>query len=135
MTCREVEEQLPSYVDGTMTEGRQAFAAHIDTCDDCRASWHAQTVARTVLQARAAQLSPVAPPGLRTRLRSSMDAERASARQAPDSLAWTGRLTAFAAAAMVVLTLGAVLLPVVTIRFDSGPRGAARARSLEMLHD
>ena len=30
--------------------------------------------------------------------------------------AWTGRLTAFAAAAMVVLTLGAVLLPVVTIR-------------------
>jgi anti-sigma factor RsiW len=116
MTCRDVEEQLPSYVDGTMTEGRQALAAHIDTCDDCRASWHAQTVARTVLQARAAQLSPMAPPGLRTRLRSSMDAERASARQAPDGLAWTGRLTAFAAAAMVVLTLGAILLPVVTIR-------------------
>jgi anti-sigma factor RsiW len=126
MTCRDVEEQLPLYVDGTMTEGRQAFAAHIDTCDECRASWHAQTVARTVLQARAAQLSPVAPPGLRTRLRSSMDAERAStfakatadrsARQAPEGLAWTGRLTAFAAAAMVVLTLGAILLPVVTIR-------------------
>ena len=31
-------------------------------------------------------------------------------------LAWTGRLTAFAAAAMVVLTLGAVLLPVATVR-------------------
>ena len=31
-------------------------------------------------------------------------------------LAWTGRLTAFAAAAMVVLTLGAVLLPVATMR-------------------
>ena len=110
MTCRDVEEQLPSYVDGTMTEGRQAFAAHIDTCDDCRASWHAQTVARTVLQARAAQLSPMAPPGLRTRI-------AANVATAPEpSLAWTGRLTAFAAAAMVVLTLGAILLPVVTIR-------------------
>ncbi len=32
------------------------------------------------------------------------------------SLAWTGRLTAFAAAAIVVLTLGAILLPAVTIR-------------------
>jgi len=115
MTCREVEEQLPSFVDGTMTEGTQGIAAHLETCDDCRASWHAQTVARTVLQARAAQLSPIAPPGLRTRLRSSMDADR-SAGHAPDGLAWTGRLTAFAAAAMVVLTLGAVLLPVVTIR-------------------
>ena len=31
-------------------------------------------------------------------------------------LAWTGRLTAFAAAAMVVLTIGAVLLPVATVR-------------------
>ena len=29
---------------------------------------------------------------------------------------WTGRLSAFAAAAMVVLTLGAVLLPVATVR-------------------
>ena len=116
MTCRDVEEQLPSFVDGAMTEDTQALAAHLKRCDDCRASWHAQTVARTVLQARAAQLSPIAPPGLRTRLRSSMEEERASARQAPIGLAWTGRLSAFAAAAMVVLTLGAVLLPVVTIR-------------------
>jgi len=121
MTCRDVEAQLPSYVDGTPTENTQAIAAHLETCDDCRASWHAQTVARTVLQARAAQLSPIAPPGLRTRLRSSMEEERAStfaksAGRATPSLAWSGRLTAFAAAAMVVLTLGAVLLPVVTIR-------------------
>jgi hypothetical protein len=110
MTCREVEEQLPSFVDDAMTEGTQALAAHLETCDDCRASWHAQTVARTVLQARAAQLSPIAPPGLRTRIATNIAA-------APEpSLAWTGRLTAFAAAAMVVLTLGAILLPVVTIR-------------------
>jgi len=119
MTCREVEEQLPSFVDGTMTGDTQVLAAHLETCEDCRASWHAQTVARTVLQARAAQLSPIAPPGLRTRVVANISDLKASRPQdlkTVPALAWTGRLTAFAAAAMVVLTLGAILLPVVTIR-------------------
>ena len=124
MTCREIEQQLPSYVDGTMTEDPQAVAAHLETCGDCRGSWHAQAVARTVLRARAAELSPMAPPGLQTRVRASMEAERkstfeataTSVEHAPGTLAWTGRLSAFAAAAMVVLTLGAILLPVATIR-------------------
>lgn len=126
MTCREVEEQLPSYVDGAMTGSAAALTAHLETCDECRASWHAQVVAKTVLQARAAQLSPSAPRGLRTRLGAAMDSEQSAtaakataerlSRQVPDGLAWTGRLSAFAAAAMVVLTLGAILLPVVTIR-------------------
>ncbi len=118
MTCREVEEQLPSYVDGTTrSETGKPIAAHLETCDDCRASWHAQTVARTVLKARAAQLAHAAPPGLHTRLRSTLKGEQSSTRAAMvPSLAWTGRLTAFAAAAIVVLTLGAILLPAVTIR-------------------
>jgi len=117
MQCREVEENLASYVEGGANGNAAAIAAHLETCDACRQLAHAQTVARTVLKARAAQLSPIAPPGLRTRLRALMD-ERASAGQAaPDSmLEWSGRLTAFAAAAMVVLTLGAVLLPFATIR-------------------
>lgn len=120
MNCREVEDKLAAYVDGTTRS--MDVAAHLDTCDACRASAHAQTVARTVLKARAAQLSPIAPPGLRTRLRALAD-ERASARQAAVAdrsdalvLSWTGRLSAFAAAAMVVLTLGAILLPVATVR-------------------
>ena len=118
MTCREIEQQLPAYVEGTTTSAEtEAIAAHLETCDDCRASWHAQAVARTVLRARAIELSPMAPPGLRTRLRSAMDDERASGMQAPEpSLALTGRLSAFAAAAVVVLTLGAIMLPAVTIR-------------------
>jgi anti-sigma factor RsiW len=117
MQCHEVEEQLASYVEGGANGNAAAIAAHLETCDACRQLAHAQTVARTVLKARAAQLSPIAPPGLRTRLRALME-ERASAGQAaPDGLMeWTGRLTAFAAAAMVVLTLGAVLLPFATIR-------------------
>jgi anti-sigma factor RsiW len=128
MTCREVEEKLPSYVDGVATEHAAAIAAHLETCGACAELVHAQSVARTVLKARAAQLSPVAPPGLRTRLRAQMD-ERASTFALPATadrsagpaasepiLGWTGRFTAFAAAAMVVLTLGAVLLPVATVR-------------------
>ena len=118
MTCSQVEEQLSAYVDGESRDA--AVAAHLATCDACRASAHAQTVARTVLKARAAQLSPIAPPGLRTRVTANLDEQlTASGPQgltAPPPLAWSGRLSAFAAAAMVVLTLGAVLLPVATIR-------------------
>jgi len=111
MNCRDVEEKLASYVDGDANGNAAAIAAHLATCDACRQLAHAQSVARTVLKARAAQLSPIAPPGLRTRI----IANTANQPQEP-ILAWTGRLTAFAAAAMVVLTLGAVLLPFATIR-------------------
>jgi anti-sigma factor RsiW len=111
MQCREVEEKLASYVEGAANGNAAAIAAHLATCEACRQLAHAQTVARTVLKARAAQLSPIAPPGLRTRIIAN------TANQPPEPiLAWTGRLTAFAAAAMVVLTLGAVVLPVATIR-------------------
>ena len=110
MTCREVEEQLAEYVDG-VAKNAAAIAAHLETCAGCQASAHAQTVARNVLRARAAQLSPVAPPGLRTRIVANI-----ATQQAEPLLGWTGRLTAFAAAAMVVLTLGAILLPVATVR-------------------
>jgi anti-sigma factor RsiW len=119
MNCREVENKLSSYVDGAANGNAAAIAAHLETCDACRRAAHAQTVARTVLKARAAQLSPTAPPGLRTRIVANLESQdlKASRRQGLiPSLAWTGRLTAFAAAAMVVLTLGAVLLPAATIR-------------------
>src|SRR5689334_16470390 len=109
MTCREVEDKLPAYVDGASSDAAQ-IATHLESCPACRASAHAQSAARTVLRARAAELSAIAPPGLRTRLRALTD-DRATARQAAavpaDGLLWT-RLSAFAAAAVVVLTLGAV---------------------------
>jgi len=111
MNCRDVENLLPSYVDGLEPLKAAAITAHLETCDACRQLAHAQSVARTVLKARAAQLAPMAPPGLRTRIIAN------TADQATEPvLAWTGRLTAFAAAAMAVLTLGAVLLPVATVR-------------------
>src|SRR5918993_1416193 len=117
MNCNQVEEQLPAYVDGLVQSAE--VAAHLDTCAGCRASAHAQTVARTVLMARAAQLSPVAPPGLRTRIAANIHAGAQAPSPRPQALplfGWTGRLSAFAAAALVVLTLGAVLLPIATVR-------------------
>lgn len=117
MTCREVEDKLAGWVDGE--HGDEAgIAAHLASCDGCRASAHAQRVARTVLRARAAELSIAAPPGLRTRLVANLPQDLTTARPQhplPD-ISWSGRLTAFAAAAMVVLTLGAVLLPIATFR-------------------
>ncbi|MBY0496687.1 MAG: hypothetical protein K2Y23_20970 [Cyanobacteria bacterium] len=114
MNCRQVEEQLAEYVDG-VSKNAASIAAHLDGCANCRASAHAQTVARSVLRAQAAELSPIAPPGLRTRVIAHLDQDLKTSRP-QDLLGWTGRLTAFAAAAMVVLTLGAVLLPIATVR-------------------
>lgn len=130
MTCKEVEDNLAAYADGLSSRAAQ-IDAHLETCAACRASAHAQSVARAVLQARAAQLSPIAPPGLRTRIaanigelgnaqapspRSPTFAKATEGKQALPLFGWTGRLSAFAAAAMVVLTLGAILLPVATVR-------------------
>lgn len=118
MTCREVEDNLVAYVEGVVNAD-PAIATHLETCAACRASANAQTAARTVLRARAAQLSPVAPPGLRTRIVATTQDLEASRPQDLKTLplfGWTSRLSAFAAAAMVVLTLGAILLPVATVR-------------------
>jgi predicted anti-sigma-YlaC factor YlaD len=112
--CREVKNSCRRMSTATRRNAA-AIAAHLETCDACRALAHAQSVARTVLKARAAQLSPIAPPGLRTRIIAEQPRKLRPQAQA-DRMAWTGRLTAFAAAAMVVLTLGAVLLPVGTVR-------------------
>lgn len=117
MTCEQVEQQLPAYVDGTLTD-RRAIAAHLETCEECRASAHAQSVARTVLRARAPELVHVAPPGLRTRVVANLPQDLKTSR--PHDLGWSGQLSAFAAALMFVLVVGAVLLPVATVRSTVG---------------
>ena len=115
MNCAEIQDHLAAYVDGETIADRAAISAHLDTCAACRALAHVQGTARAVLKARALQLAPVAPPGLHTRIAASLG-RPAAAPMEPEGLRWAGRLSAFAAAAIVVLTLGAVLLPVVTIR-------------------
>ena len=131
MNCREVEDTLIADVDGAILAPE--VAAHLESCAACRDARHAQAVVRTLLQARGAQLAPITPPALRARivehlataaardLRTSGPPTFAKATAGKQDLSapllgWSGRLSAFAAAAMLILTLGAVLLPVATVR-------------------
>lgn len=114
MTCKDIADKLATVAEGSATQGDAAVVdQHVASCDACRQMLHAQVTARTVLRARAAQLAVTAPPGLRTRIAASARAERPEAK---GLLSWGGRLSAFAAAAVLMLTLGAALLPVVTER-------------------
>lgn len=114
MDCEEISVGLTAVVDGGATAEQAALVnRHLESCAACRQSMQAQTTARTVLRARAAQLSVTAPPGLRTRIAATARAQRP---EAAGVLSWRGRLSAFSAAAVVVLVLGAVLVPVVTGR-------------------
>jgi len=114
MDCKQIEGSLAAVVDGGASPDEAAHVArHLVSCPACRQATQAQTSARAVLRARAAQLSVVAPPGLRTRIIASARAERP---EAAAILSWRGRLSAFSAAAILVLVLGAALVPIVTER-------------------
>ena len=78
MNCSDVQNLLPAYVDELASSKAAAIAEHLETCAACRELAHAQSVARAVLRARAAQLSPMAPPGLRTRIIANMPPEPAA---------------------------------------------------------
>jgi anti-sigma factor RsiW len=113
MTCQQIESLLPPFVDGSASvEDARRVSIHVATCDECRRLADAQRVARTVLRARAHELSPMAPPGLRIRVA----AVSQSSPTQQESPGWRGRVSAFAAAVLIVLTAGAILLPVLTTR-------------------
>jgi hypothetical protein len=113
MDCKQFEGSLAAMADGgAPAEDAARVARHLESCEACRQALAMQTTARTVLRARAAQLSVSAPPGLRTRIAATAKAERETA----GILSWRGRLSAFSAAAVLVMVIGAALLPVVTVR-------------------
>ena len=96
---------------------RRDRGASRDVRAPAASSAHAQTVART--RAEGARRAAVAGRAARTshaHRREHAGPQDLQRQAASLDARWTGRLTAFAAAAMVVLTLGAVLLPVATIR-------------------
>ena len=113
MTCEEVEAALPAVVDGESVPRAAEVLAHLDTCAECRQSRDQQVTVRAVLRARAAQLSVAAPPGLRTRVAAAIRDRDAAAGAA---LGWRGRLSAFAAAAVLVMVIGSIALPLLTTR-------------------
>ncbi|MGE0042015.1 MAG: anti-sigma factor [Vicinamibacterales bacterium] len=109
--CRLIESMLAPFVDGALEPAdRRRVDLHLEACAGCRAQVAAQHAARTVLRARASQLAVAAPPGLRTRIAARASADAAGAAR----LGWRARLGAFAAAAALVLAVGAGVLAVVT---------------------
>jgi len=105
---------LPSFVDGVAAAGdRRLVEAHLATCPGCRSQAEAQSSVRGVLHARRAHLAVQAPPGLRTRIAA---AARDEARPEVPLLGWRGRLSAFAAAALVVMAVGTAATVVFTPR-------------------
>lgn len=113
MTCDTIEPLLAAYADERATESeRQEVDQHLDACPRCRQAVEMQRSMRNLLAARGRSATAVAPPGLATRIAATLAAEQPAA-LAPG---WRFRLSAFAAAALVVLALGAVAVPVVTGR-------------------
>jgi anti-sigma factor RsiW len=93
MDCRRIESLLPPYVDGNAPPTEVAeIERHLAGCPACRFAVAAQLTSRLVLQSRGRQLTPLAPLGLRTRLRATL------AGSSRPSLGWRWRVAAFVSA-------------------------------------
>ena len=105
--CRQIESLLPPFVDGEAdTRSIQLVEAHLVGCASCRNRVTMERTVKSVLRAHAAELTELAPPGLRTRVVGALEA-RADRRKA----SWGMRVTAFAAAAvLLVVVVGALEL-------------------------
>lgn len=98
--CRRIESLLPPYVDGEATPDEvRLIESHLGSCDVCQAQVVSERTARVILRARVSALATPAPPGLRTRIVASLQPTEQPA------LGWRGRLTAFAAAAAVLVLM------------------------------
>jgi anti-sigma factor RsiW len=121
--CRQIESLLPPYVDGEASSRDVAeVEAHLAACPDCARLVQAQRTMRTVLRARAAQLRVPTPPGLSTRVAALVQSG------GEPRLGWAGRLTAFGAAAVVLLSL------IVGFEFISPRSGVLLAAQLAIDH-
>ena len=98
--CRQMEALLPPFVDGEATPGvRAQVEAHLARCAECREAVAAQRAVRALLVSRRPWLAETAPAGLAADVRRVV-----SQQQARTTPAWS-RVSAFAAAAAVVLAM------------------------------
>ncbi|MDH4066916.1 MAG: zf-HC2 domain-containing protein, partial [Acidobacteriota bacterium] len=113
MNCCDVQPQIPAYADGALNGiDRQRIDAHLESCPACRREADVQGMMREVLAEHGRDAAPAAPPWLRTRIAAQLAADRI-----PEvAIGWRTRLSAFAAAAVVVLTVGAATMPIITGR-------------------
>jgi anti-sigma factor RsiW len=112
MDCHTLQPLLAAYVDHGPGVDRTMVEAHLATCPACGQALEVQRVMRQALSRHGRDTLTPVPPGLRTRLAATLAAE---ARPAVE-VGWRTRLSAFAAAAVLVLAVGAVAIPVVTGR-------------------
>lgn len=112
-TCVHVRPLLAGCADGAASEGERAHvAAHLATCPACAQALQVQQLMHQAMGRLGREITDPAPPGLHTRIAAALAAER----QPVIEVGWRTRLSAFAAAALVVLALGAIALPLVTGR-------------------
>lgn len=96
--CRRIESLLPPYVDGEATaDAIRQVELHLSTCPACQVQVASERTARRILRAKAVQLTAPAPPGLRTRIAAGLQPA------SQPTLGWRGRLSAFGAAAAVLV--------------------------------
>ena len=113
MTCQQIQPLLAAFVDEHADDAeRQQVELHLVGCPGCRRDVEAQRSVRQALARHGRSAAALAPPGLATRI----SARLVAAQPAVLAPGWRFRLTAFAAAALVVLALGAVAVPLVTGR-------------------
>ena len=113
MSCEHMDLLLAAYVDGVAEpDDRRFVEAHLADCAACREDVAMQTAVRRVLLTQGRIVAEPLPPGLATRIAARLAAERPRV-AAPG---WGVRLSAFSAAALIVLGVGAVAVPIVTAR-------------------
>ena len=112
-TCDQLQPLVAACADnGASDAERHLVMTHVEHCAACAEALRVQQEMHKVMGVHGRATAAIAPPGLRTRLAATLAAEASPAMDA----GWRTRLSAFAAAAVVVLALGAVALPVVTGR-------------------
>jgi hypothetical protein len=113
VTCEQLQPLIAACADNGAAEAeRRLVMAHVARCAACAEELRVQQVMHEALALRGRDAAAVAPPGLRTRLAATLAAEASPV----IDVGWRTRLSAFAAAAVVVLALGAIAVPVVTGR-------------------
>jgi len=111
--CEHFQPLLAACADGAATDADRALVrSHLQACAACAQALQVQQLMHETMAHRGRATADLAPPGLRTRIAANLAAERSPV----IDVGWRTRLSAFAAAAVMVLALGAVALPVITGR-------------------
>jgi anti-sigma factor RsiW len=113
LNCDRLQVLLAGYADGHASAAeRHQVEVHVASCLACARSLRIQQSMHQALASHGRGAADPAPPWLRTRIVANLATERGPLLEA----GWRTRFSAFAAAAVVVLAVGAIAVPVITER-------------------